>query len=158
MGKKKRVNIYVDEDEWEKLSRNIICSKSEWINQQIRKQNESIDEVDEINLKIQAIENQEKTLAYDKTTLIERKEEILKQREINEKNFKVIDKAMSTIREINYNQGFIEDDRVRYIAKSNTLNPDVLFEQIEKEQIKHENIEIKHQKIDYSSVGGKQRK
>ena len=158
MGKKKRVNIYVDEDEWEKLSRNIICSKSEWINQQIRKQNESIDEVDEINLKIQAIENQEKTLAYDKTTLIERKEEILKQREINEKNFKIIDKAMSTIREVAYNEGFIEDDRVRYIAKSNTLNPDVLFEQIEKEQIKHEDIEIKHQKIDYSSVGGKQRK
>lgn len=158
MGKKKRVNIYVDEDEWEKLSRNIICSKSEWINQQIRKQNESIDEVDEINLKIQAIENQEKTLAYDKTTLIERKNEILKQREINENNFNIIEKAMSTIREINYNQGFIEDARVKYIAKSHTLNPAVLFEQIEKEQIKHEDIEIKHQKIDYSSVGGKQRK
>lgn len=158
MGKKKRVNIYVDEDEWEKLSRNIICSKSEWINQQIKKQNESIDEVDEINLKIQAIENQEKTLAYDKTTLIERKNEILKQREINEKNFKVIEDAMSTIREVAYNEGFIEDDRVRYIAKSHTLNPDVLFEQMEKEQIKHEDIEIKHQKIDYSSVGGKQRK
>lgn len=158
MGKKKRVNIYVDEDEWEKLPRNISCSKSEWINQQIRKQNESIDEVDEINLKIQAIENQEKTLAYDKTTLIERKEEILKQREINKNNFKIIEEAMSTIREINHNQGFIEDDRVKYIAKSHTLNSDVLFEQIEKEQIKHEDIEIKHQKIDYSSVGGKQRK
>ena len=40
MGKKKRINIYVDEDEWEKLQRNIDCSRSEWINQMIIKQRE----------------------------------------------------------------------------------------------------------------------
>lgn len=158
MGKKKRVNIYVDVDEWEKLSRNINCSKSEWINQQIKKQNECIDEIDKINNKIQKIESLEKELNFDKTNLIKQKESILKQREENEHIFEIVEDAMTTVRKINHEQGFIEDDRVKHIASNHTLNPDVLFKQIEKEQIKHENIEIHHQKIDYSSKGGQQRK
>jgi len=158
MARMGRINFYGDLDEWEKLQRNIDCNRSKWLNEMIKKQNRCIDEVDEINLKIQSIENQEKTLAFDKSILIEQKKAILKQREINDKTFEVVENAMHTIREIVSNQGYIEDDRIKYVAKSHTLNPDVLFEQVEKEQIKHQDIEIQHHKIDYSSVGGKQRR
>ena len=80
MGKKKRVNIYVDEDEWDILPENINCSRSEWINEMIKKQNRMVDNVDEIDLKIQSIENEEKALSIDKDNLINKKNEILKQR------------------------------------------------------------------------------
>lgn len=158
MARMGRINFYGDLDEWDKLQRNIDCNRSKWLNEMIKKQNRCIDEVDEINLKIQSIENQEKTLAFDKSILIEQKEAILKQREVNEQIFEIVEDAMKTIREIEYNQGYIEDDRIKYVAKHHTLNPDVLFKQVEKEQIKHEDIEIQHQKIDYSSTGGKQRR
>ena len=158
MVKKKRVNIYVDCDEWDKLSRNINCSKSEWINQQIRKQNECIDEIDEINRKIQKIESIEKELNFDKTNLIKEKESILERRKRNEQIFKIVEDAMNTVRKINHEQGFIEDDRVKFIASNHELNVDVLFKQIEKEQIKHKDIEIRKQDNDYSSMGSKSNK
>ena len=158
MARMGRINFYGDLDEWDKLQRNIDCNRSKWLNEMIKKQNRCIDEVDEINLQIQSIENQEKTLAFDKSILIEQKEAILKQREINDKSFEVIEKAMHTIREIVSNQGYIEDDRIKYIAKHHTLNSHVLFEQVDKEQIKHDDVEIKKQKNDYSSIGGKQRR
>lgn len=139
MGKKKRINIYVDEDEWDKLQRNITCSRSEWINQMIIKQNQTIDEVEEINLQIESIENQEKTLAFDKKNLIERREDILKQREINEQRFEIVENAMSTIRKIVNNPerklDYIELDRVKHIAKKNVLDYKILIKQCEKEDI-----------------------
>ena len=146
MGEKKRVNIYVDITEWEKLSRNIDCSKSEWINQQIRKQNRCVDKVDELDLRIKSIENQEKTLALDKLGLIEMKNRILEQRKKNSEEFEVVNHAMDTIRRVNSNPDrkldYIEDERVKHIASENTLNPDVLFEQMEKEGIKHKDVPI----------------
>lgn len=139
MGKKKRINIYVDEDEWDKLQRNITCSRSEWINQMIIKQNQTIDEVEEINLQIESIENQEKSLSFDKKNLIERREEILKQREINEQRFDIVENAMSTIRKIVNNPerslDYIELDRVKHIAKKNVLDYNLLVKQSEKEGI-----------------------
>ena len=34
--------IYIDEDEWESLQENISCSRSEWINEMIKKQNRMV--------------------------------------------------------------------------------------------------------------------
>ena len=146
MGKKKRINIYVDEDEWEKLQRNIDCSRSEWINQMIIKQNQTVDEVEEINLQIKSIENQEKSLAFDKRNLMERKDEIIKQREINEQRFEIVETAMSTIRKIYNNPDrsldYIELDRVKHIAKKNVLDYKILVKQAEKEGIVIKDIAI----------------
>lgn len=142
MGNKKRINIYVDEDEWDKLQRNISCSRSEWINQMIIKQNRTVDEVEEINLQIESIENQEKSLAFDKKNLLEKREEILKQREINEQRFEIVEDAMSTIRKIADKKGFIELDRVKHIAKFNVLDYNILVKQSEKEGIAIKDFEI----------------
>jgi len=135
MGKKKRINIYVDEDEWDRLRGNITCSRSEWINQMIIKQNRTVDKVDEINLKIQSIENQEKALSVDKSNLIEQRDLILKQREENEQNTILKEEAMSKIRILYSNLPYIELDRVKRIASNHTLNVEVLLTQMEKEGI-----------------------
>lgn len=144
----KRKDITVDEDEWEKLKRNIDCTPSEWIRRQIKKQNECIDEIVEIDLRIKEIENEEFNLAFEKKELMERKESILTQRKLNEKNFEVINEAMNTIRKVVYGvngregQGYIELNRVKYIAKHKVLDSNVLLKQCKQESIEVKDLEI----------------
>lgn len=147
MGKKKRINIYIDEDEWDKLQSNINCSRSEWINQMIKKQNQMIDQIDEIEFKIQAIENQEKALSVDKDNLIKQRDLILEQREKNEENAILKEEAMSTIRILYSNLPYIELDRVRRIASNHTLNVEVLLAQMEKEGIPVKDIPIEKEAL-----------
>lgn len=146
MGNKKRINIYIDEDEWERLPENISCSRSEWINEMIKKQNRMVDEVDEIEFKIKAIENQEKALSVDKDNLIKQRNLILKQRDINEENAILKEEAMSLIRKIFFNPDreldYIELDRVKRIASNKTLNHEVLLAQMEKEGIPVKDVQI----------------
>lgn len=147
MGKKKRINIYIDEDEWDKLRSNINCSRSEWINEMIKKQNQMVDKVDEIDFKIQAIENQEKALSVDKDNLMKQKNLILKQREANETNAILKEEAMSTIRILFSNLPYIELDRVKRIASNHTLNVDVLLTQMKKEGIPVKDVPIEKEAL-----------
>lgn len=135
MGKKKRINIYIDEDEWEKLQFNIEGSRSDWVNRQIIKQNQAVDDVEVIDIEIQSIENQEKALALDKSNLIERKEMILKAREDNEANIMIREEAMSTIRVIASNYPYVELDRVKRIASNHVIDVNVLIKQMKIEGI-----------------------
>lgn len=157
MGNKKRINIYIDEDEWDKLPENISCSRSEWINEMIKKQNQMVDEVDEIDFKIQAIENQEKALSVDKDNLIKQRNSILKQRDINEENTILKEDAMSLIRKIYHNPerelDYIELDRVKRIASNKTLNVDVLLTQMEKEGIPVKDAPIVKEKLKGYNTG-----
>jgi len=144
----KRKDITVDPDEWEKLKRNIDCTPSEWIRRQIKKQNECIDEVVEIDLRIKEIDNELSNLTFEKKELQERKDGILKQRKLNEENFEVINNAMTTIRLIVYGadgrsgQGYIELNRIKFIAKKHVLDSDVLLKQCKKETIEVKDLEI----------------
>lgn len=135
MGKKKRINIYIDEDEWEKLKFNIEGSRSDWVNRQIIKQNQAVDDVEVIDMEIQSIENQEKSLALDKSNLIERKEMILKAREDNKTNIMIKEEAMSTIRVIASNYPYVELDRVKRIASNHVIDVNVLIKQMKIEGI-----------------------
>ena len=153
MGKKKRINIYVDEDEWDNLKGNIDCSRSEWINQMIIKQNQAVDEIEIIDMEIQSIENQEKSLAFDKSNLIERKNMILKQREANETNMLIKEEAMSTIRIIASNYPYVELDRVKRIASNHVIEVNVLLKQMKKEGICVKDIPIKKEKLKGYEVG-----
>ena len=158
MGNKKRINIYVDEDEWDKLTENINCSRSEWINQMIIKQNRMVDKVDQINFKIQAIEKQEKALSTDKDNLIKQRDSILKQRKENEENIILREEAMSLIRQIYYNPDrkldYIELDRVIRIASNNNLNEEVLLAQMEKEGIPVKDVPIVKEEL-LGDISGK---
>lgn len=136
MSKKIRVNITVDEDVWHELGKYIDIPKSAWVEQQARKQIERHDSIAEIDLKIQAIEYQEKNLAFDKSALLEEREQIINKRKVNEQNARLINDVMFTVRTIANNQGYIEENRVRFIADKNDLDANILFAQIEKENIK----------------------
>lgn len=136
MSKKIRVNITIDATVWQELGKYIDVSKSAWVEQQARKQIERHDTVAEIDMKIQAIEYQQKNLAFDKSALLEEREQIINKRKVNEQNAKLINDVMFTIRTIADNQGYIEENRVEFIADKNNLDSNILFAQIEKENIK----------------------
>ena len=138
MSEKIRVNIYVDKYAWEELPKYIVCSKSNWVNEQILKKISQHDDVAELERQINEMSELIQGLKYDKQNLENRKKELLNERERNEQSFEIINKAMNTVRVVNNNQGYIEKTRVEFIANKFNISFAVLKTQIEKE-----NIEIK---------------
>lgn len=133
---KVRRSITIDSEIWEKLPEVISVSRSAFFEEQARKQINLLDDIEEINLKLKSIENKQINLKNEEATLKEQKEKILKLRELNKNNFEVKQKAMNLIRTVFNNEGAITESRIRFIAKKNYLDPDVLIEQSKKENIK----------------------
>ena len=136
MGNKIRVNITIDKYVWHELGKYIEGSKSSWVESQARKQIENQDNIEEINMKLQAIEYQEKTLALDKQSLLREREAIIKQREINKNNLKLINEVIDLIKDIVRNQGGIEKKRVEFISNKKGLEPSFILSKLRKEGIK----------------------
>ncbi len=135
MGKKIRVNLTMDEDVWSELDKYIDCSKSSWFERQARKQIERHDDIAEIDMKIQAIEYQQKNLEFDKSSLLEERKSIIEQREKNKENLKLINDIMFTIKTIVNNQGYIEKGRVEFICNKHQLDSNIILSKLEKEGI-----------------------
>lgn len=136
MGKKVRKSITIDEDLWKILPNYINSSRSAFFEKQARRQVNCNDKIDEIDLKLQEIENKKNNLNLEEQNLKEKKEHILELRERNKNNFEIKEKAMSTIRSVVNNEGAITKDRIKFIAKKNVLEADVLIEQALKENLK----------------------
>lgn len=153
MARMGRINFYGDLDEWDKLQFNIDCNRSKWLNEMIKKQNQAVDEIEVIEMEIQSIENQEKALAFDKSNLLERRNMILKQREMNEENIRIVEEAMSTIRMIASNYPYVELDRVKRIASNHVLDVDVLIKQMKKENIEVRDVPIVKEQLKGYDVG-----
>ena len=158
MRKKIRIGAYVYEDSWNALDKCIDCSKSEWICNQVEKRVNQIDDVAEIERQMREIKIMIDNLGNEFDTLSDKKEQLLKQRTLNEQNFEIINQAMNTIRLVANNQGFIEKTRVEFIANKFNLKASLLIEQIEKENIDVKDFKTKKQDNDYSATGSKQRK
>ena len=79
MGNKIRVNITIDKYVWQDLGKYIEESKSAWVESQAKKHITKHSNIEEINMKLQAIEEQEKTLALDKASLLRKRDVIIKQ-------------------------------------------------------------------------------
>lgn len=136
MGKKIRKNIYIDEEIWEMLPSYIDTSRSSFFEKQARRQINCNDKVEEINLKLDAIETKKNDLLVEEKLLKEKRDHILKTREMNKNNFELREKAMSIIRNVVNNQGAIERRQIKLIAKNHVLEPDILIEQAETEQLR----------------------
>lgn len=136
MGKKVRRNISIDEEIWEMLPSYIDTSRSSFFEKQARRQINCNDRVEEINLKLDAIENKKNDLIIEEKLLKEKREHILKTREKNKNNFELREKAMKIIREVVENQGAIEIRQIKVIAKNHVLEPTILIEQAQKEQLR----------------------
>ena len=158
MTEKIRTTIYVNKKNWQELGKYIDCKKSEWIDKQIEKRINQNDDVAEIERQMKEIEIMQNNLKEEFNFLSDQKEQLLKQRELNDRNFELMGKAMHTIRVVADNQGFIEKTRVEFIANKFNLKVESLMEQIGKENIVVKDIKTDKQDNDYSAVGSKQRR
>ena len=143
MRKKIRIGAYVYEDSWNELDKCIDCSKSEWICNQVEKRVNQNDDVAEIERQMKEIEIMQNNLKNEFDILSDQKEQLLKQRKLNEQNFEVINKAMNTIRLVANNQGYVEKLRIEFIANKFNLPFKLLKEQIEKENIIVKDIKLR---------------
>ena len=133
---KVRRSITIEEEIWEKLPEAINKSRSAFFEEQARKQINFLDDIEEIDLKLKSLENKKNNLKLEEDNLKERKEKILKLREKNKNNFEVKQKAMNIIRTVVNNEGVITETRIKFIAKNHYLEPEVLIEQAQQENLK----------------------
>ena len=133
---KVRRSITIEEEIWEKLPEAINKSRSAFFEEQARKQINYLDDIEEIDLKLKSIENKKNNLNLEEENLKERKEKILKLRELNKNNFEVKQKAMNIIRTVVNNEGAITETRVKFIAKNHYLEPEILIEMAINENLK----------------------
>ena len=133
---KVRRSITIEEEIWEKLPEAINKSRSAFFEEQARKQINFLDDIEEIDLKLKSIENKKNNLKLEEDNLKERKEKILKLREKNKNNFEVKQKAMNIIRTVVNNEGAITETRIKFIAKNHYLEPEILIEQSQQENLK----------------------
>ena len=126
-----RTTIYVNKKNWHDLDKYIDCTKSDWLNKVIERKVNQHDDVAELERKLKEIEIMQKNLQDEFDYILDERNAILKQRELNDKNFELIEKAMRTIRIVANNQGYVEQTRVEYIAnKFNLKSESFLLYQI----------------------------
>lgn len=136
-----RTTIYVNKQNWNDLGKYIDCTKSDWINKVIERKVNQHDDVAELERKLKEIEIMQKNLQEEFEFLTDEKDAILKQRELNDKNFELIEQAMRTIRIVANNQGYVEQTRVEYIANKFNLKVQSLANEIKRQGIEIKDIE-----------------
>ena len=129
MSKKKTVTITVDSDLWELSSIILPCSRSSFIEKQLRSYINSTNEIEE--LKEQIKKEKEATKVKE-----EKLNELIRVRELNTNNKKIISKAMETVHNIVRGHKFISKQQIVKIANINLIEEDVLEDIIKKEGIK----------------------
>lgn len=117
MGKKVRKSITIDSNLWDILPNYINTSRSAFFEKQARRQINCNDEIEEIDLKLQEIENKKNNLNLEEENLREKRNHILELRERNKNDFELKEKAMNVIRTVVHNEGSIAEARVKFIAK-----------------------------------------
>ena len=129
MSKKKTVTITVDSDLWELSSIILPCSRSSFIEKQLRNYINSTNEIEE--LKEQIKKEKEATKVKE-----EKLNELIRAKELNTNNEKIISKAMETVHNIVRGHKFISKQQIVKIANINLIEEDVLEDIIKKEGIK----------------------
>lgn len=134
MGEKVRRNIYIDKDKWDSLPNYIDCSRSEWIEKQITRQINCNDSIKELEMKIERFNQSLQDIQFEKKTAEDKLNQMKIQRELNNKNFELIEEAMSLIRLINENEKAIEESRIKYIANQRKISFNILLEKAESDK------------------------
>lgn len=136
-----RTTIYVNKDNWQNLHKYIDCTKSDWLDKVIERKVNQHDDVAQIERRMDEIKIIMKNLDDEFNFLSEERDAILKQRELNDKNFELIEQAMKTIRVVANNQGYIEQSRVEFIANKLNLKVQSLENEITRQGIEIKDIE-----------------
>ena len=136
-----RTTIYVNKDNWQNLHKYIDCTKSDWLDKVIERKVNQHDDVAQIERRMDEIKIIMKNLDDEFNFLSEERDAILKQRELNDKNFELIEQAMKTIRVVANNQGYVEQSRVEFIANKFNLKVQSLENEITRQGIEIKDIE-----------------
>ena len=136
-----RTTIYVNKDNWQNLHKYIDCTKSDWLDKVIERKVNQHDDVAQIERRMDEIKIIMKNLDDEFNFLSEERDAILKQRELNDKNFELIEQAMKTIRVVANNQGYVEQSRVEFIANKFNLKVQSLENEIKRQGIEIKDIE-----------------
>lgn len=129
MAKRKTVTITIDSDLWRIAGVLLPCSRSKFIENQLREYINSKNEIEELEREVE----REKQSIKAKEEKIKHLKEI---RDLNNKNKEVIFKAMETVRNIVFEHDAISKSQIEFIASKNTISADVLTAEIKKENIK----------------------
>ena len=129
MAKRRTVTITIDSDLWELSSIMLPCSRSSFIERQLRSYISSANEIEE--LKEQIEKEKEATRVKE-----EKLKELMRVRELNNKNEELISKAMATVYNIVREHKTISKQQIKNISNINFIEEEVLEERIKKEGIK----------------------
>lgn len=129
MAKRKTVTITVDSEIWELSAIILPCSRSAFIEDQLREYINSSNDIEKLKEEI-AKDKQAVKLKEEKLEGLERI------RERNNSNEKIISAAMNTVHNIVFKHNGISRQQIRNIAKINLIDPKVLEDKIKKEDIK----------------------
>lgn len=129
MSKRKTVTITIDSDLWELSSIILPCSRSSFIERQLRNYINSANEIEELK---EQIDKEKEAIKVKEEKLTE----LIKVREHNTKNEQIISKAMETVHNIVREHKYISKQQIINIANINMINEDVLKDIIKKEGIK----------------------
>lgn len=129
MGKRRTVTITIDSDLWELASIMLPCSRSSFIERQLRNYINSANEIEELEEEIKK-EKEATKVKEDKLR------ELKRVRELNNKNEELISKAMYTVYNIVREHGAISKQQIKNISNINLIEEEVLEERIKKEDIR----------------------
>ena len=131
----KLISVRVNINDWQELDNNINTSKSQFIRDAIKRQNEKDTDLKELHKKLKRLENEKQLIECE---IKETKKEIHKLNQIqteNENNTILIMDKMETINNIINNDGGITEKRIRTIA-NNEIKPEILIKECRTQGLK----------------------
>lgn len=130
-----KISVRVNKYDWQELGNNINTSKSQFIREIIKKQNEKDTDIKELRKKLLKLENEKQLIECEIKDTKELIYKLDKIQEENENNTILIMDKMEIITTIVNNQGGITEKQIKTIA-NNELKPYVLIKECEKQGFK----------------------
>lgn len=131
----KLISVRVNIKDWQELDNNINTSKSQFIRDAIKRQNEKDTDLKELHKKLKRLENEKQLIECE---IKETKKEIHKLNQIqteNENNTILIMDKMETINNIINNNGGITEKQINTIA-NNEIKPEILIKECRTQGLK----------------------
>lgn len=143
----KLISVRVNRKEWQELDNNINCSRSQFIRDAIKKQNEQDTDIKEARKKLLRLENEKKLIECEIKDTKELIYNLDKLQQENENNTIFLMDKLDIIRTVAENENGITEKRIITIA-NNEIKPIVLINEAKKNGIKIINENEKQKRTD----------
>ena len=87
-----------------------------------------------VQRKLDAVSMNIQDMEFERDNLKEQLKQIQEQKELNSKNFELIEDTMILVRRINHNEGAIEESRIEYIANQRNIADYILIERVKEDK------------------------